>query len=314
MMNKKVLLMILDGWGITQNPQVSAPALAKTPYIDHIREHYPHSTLRTDGEYVGLPEGQMGNSEVGHMNIGAGRIVYQNLVRINKAVREDTLKNEQSLLDAIAYARTHQKAIHLLGLVSDGGIHSHIEHLKGILKVLHEHDMKEVFVHAFTDGRDCDPQSGIHFIKDLETSMKATTGKLASIIGRYYAMDRDHRRERVKKAYDLLVHGKGKVSNDPLQALQESYASGVTDEFVEPIIIEDARGQITGTLQEGDVVLFFNYRTDRGRELTQVLSQEDFPEREMKTLPLYYLTMTNYDKNFKNIHIIYDTDNLQNTL
>lgn len=313
-MNKKVILMILDGWGITQNPAVSAPFQAKTPFIDAIEKEYPHATLRTDGEFVGLPDGQMGNSEVGHMNLGAGRIVYQNLVMINKALRENTLGKEKVLLDALAYAEKNGKNIHILGLVSDGGIHSHINHLKGLLKVAKENNAKNVFVHAFTDGRDCDPKSGVGFIKDLQDYMQETTGELASIVGRYYAMDRDNRWERVKKAYNVVVKGEGKHATNAVKALQESYDAGVTDEFVEPIVMVGTNDKPLATIQPDDVVIFFNYRTDRGRELTQALSQQDFPEQGMKKLPLYYVTMTNYDKNFVGIRVIYNNDNLTNTL
>lgn len=306
--------MILDGWGMTQNPAVSAPFQAKTPFIDRIWEEYPHATLRTDGEFVGLPDGQMGNSEVGHMNLGAGRVVYQNLVMINKALREDTLGKEKTLVDAFAYAKEKGKNIHILGLVSDGGIHSHINHLKGLLKVAKEQKAENVFVHAFTDGRDCDPKSGAGFIADIQEYMSQTTGKLASVVGRYFAMDRDNRWERVKKAYDVVVNAVGVFSKDAVQSLKESYEKGTTDEFIEPIVMVDENNQPLAKIAPDDVVIFFNYRTDRGRELTQALSQQDFPEQGMKKLPLYYVTMTNYDKNFENIHIIYNNDNLVNTL
>lgn len=313
-MNKKVILMILDGWGMTQNPSVSAPFNAKTPFIDQIWQEYPHATLRTDGEFVGLPDGQMGNSEVGHMNLGAGRVVYQNLVMINKALREDTLGKEKVLVDAFNYAKEKGKNIHILGLVSDGGIHSHISHLKGLLKVAKEQNAENVFVHAFTDGRDCDPKSGVGFITELQNYMQETTGKLASLVGRYYAMDRDNRWERVKKAYDVVVNAIGTPSTNAINSLQESYNKGVTDEFIEPIVMVGENNQPLTKIQPDDVVIFFNYRTDRGRELTQALSQQDFPEQNMKKLPLYYVTMTNYDKNFENINVIYNNDNLVNTL
>lgn len=306
--------MILDGWGMTQNPAVSAPFQAKTPFIDRIWEEYPHATLRTDGEFVGLPDGQMGNSEVGHMNLGAGRVVYQNLVMINKALREDTLGKEKTLVDAFAYAKEKGKNIHILGLVSDGGIHSHINHLKGLLKVAKEQKAENVFVHAFTDGRDCDPKSGAGFIADIQEYMTQTTGKLASVVGRYFAMDRDNRWERVKKAYDVVVNAVGMPTQNAVNSLKESYAQGVTDEFIEPMVVVDEKGNPLAKIAPDDVVIFFNYRTDRGRELTQVLSQQDFPEQGMKKLPLYYVTMTNYDKNFENIHIVYNNDNLVNTL
>lgn len=306
--------MILDWWGITPDPKVSAPYQANTPFIDFLVSNYPTSRLRTDGEYVGLPDGQMGNSEVGHMNLGAGRIVYQNLVRINKAVREWTLAKESVLLEAIQYAQKQHKKIHLLGLVSDGGIHSHLDHLKALLHLFSSHHLNQVFVHAFTDGRDCDPKSWISFLEDLQGYMQQTTGKLASVIGRYYAMDRDNRWERIKKAYDLLVFGQWIPSNNLKETILESYKKGVTDEFLEPIVMVDENHKPIANISDGDVVLFFNYRTDRGRELTQALSQQDIPSYQMYKIPLYYLTMTNYDKNFENVHVIYDTDNLTNTL
>ena len=313
-MNKKVILMILDGWGITQDPKVSAIFNAKTSYIDSLYGKYANASLRTDGEYVGLPEGQMGNSEVGHMNLGAGRIVYQNLVRVNMAVKNKTLGKEKELLDAISYAKENNKNIHLLGLVSDGGIHSHIDHLKGLLDVAAEHNLKNVFLHAFTDGRDCDPKSGISFIETIQNYMKETTGELATVTGRYFAMDRDKRWERIKLAYDALVNSEGVKSTNAIKSMEESYANDVTDEFIKPIIMTDENGHPKTQIKADDVVIFFNYRTDRGRELTEVLTQKDYPEFGMKTLPLYYVTLTSYDDTFKNIHIIYTTDNLENTL
>ncbi|PKP13044.1 MAG: 2,3-bisphosphoglycerate-independent phosphoglycerate mutase [Bacteroidetes bacterium HGW-Bacteroidetes-3] len=313
-MNKKVILMILDGWGITQDPKVSAIYNAKTSYIDSLYNKYANASLRTDGEFVGLPEGQMGNSEVGHMNLGAGRIVYQNLVRVNLAVKNKTLGKETALLDAISYAKENNKNIHLLGLVSDGGIHSHIDHLKGFLDVFAEHNLKNVFLHAFTDGRDCDPKSGVGFIETIQNYMKETTGELATITGRYFAMDRDKRWERVKLAYEALVNAEGEKSVDALKSLEENYANDVTDEFIKPIIITDENGQPKTQIKADDVVIFFNYRTDRGRELTEVLTQKDHEEFGMKTIPLYYVTLTSYDDTFKNVHIIYETDNLENTL
>ena len=313
-MNKKVILMILDGWGITQDPKVSAIYNAKTSYIDSLYGKYANASLRTDGEYVGLPEGQMGNSEVGHMNLGAGRIVYQNLVRVNMAVKNKTLGKEKELLDAISYAKENNKNIHLLGLVSDGGIHSHIDHLKGLLDVAAEHNLKNVFLHAFTDGRDCDPKSGISFIETIQNYMKETTGELATITGRYFAMDRDKRWERIKLAYDALVNSVGEKSTNAIKSIEESYANDVTDEFIKPIIMIDENGQPKTQIKADDVVIFFNYRTDRGRELTEVLTQKDYPDFGMKTMPLYYVTLTSYDDTFKNIHVIYETDNLENTL
>jgi 2,3-bisphosphoglycerate-independent phosphoglycerate mutase len=313
-MNKKVILMILDGWGITQDPKVSAIYNAKTSYIDSLYGKYANASLRTDGEYVGLPEGQMGNSEVGHMNLGAGRIVYQNLVRVNMAVKNKTLGKEKTLLDAISYAKENNKNIHLLGLVSDGGIHSHIDHLKGLLDVAAEHNLKNVFLHAFTDGRDCDPKSGKNFIETIQNYMKKTTGELATITGRYFAMDRDKRWERIKLAYDAVVNSDGEKSTDAIKSIEQSYSNDVTDEFIKPIIMTNENGQPKTQIKADDVVIFFNYRTDRGRELTEVLTQKDYPDFGMKIMPLYYVTLTSYDDTFKNIHIIYETDNLENTL
>lgn len=314
MMTKKVILMILDGWGITQDPKVSAVFKANTSFIDNLYTKYANASLRTDGEHVGLPTGQMGNSEVGHMNLGAGRIVYQNLVKINKAVEENTLGQEQVLKDAFTYAKKNNKNIHLLGLVSDGGIHSHINHLKGILDVANTAGAENVFVHAFTDGRDCDPKSGSYFINQLEEHMKKTTGSIASITGRYFAMDRDKRWERVKIAYDALVKGTGTASSNAVESIKKSYEDGVTDEFIQPIIMTDANGNPKANIAKDDVVIFFNYRTDRGRELTDVLTQNNFPEFDMKTMPLHYVTMTMYDETFKGLHVIYNSDNLENTL
>ncbi|WP_435414488.1 2,3-bisphosphoglycerate-independent phosphoglycerate mutase [Polaribacter aestuariivivens] len=313
-MNKKVILMILDGWGITQDPKVSAIYNANTPYINNLYNQYPHAELRTDGEHVGLPEGQMGNSEVGHMNLGAGRIVYQNLARINKAVKEKTLGEEKVLLDTFKYAKENNKNVHLLGLVSNGGIHSHINHLKGLLDVAKENNVNNVFVHAFSDGRDCDPKSGAYFINDIQEYMKKTTGKLASVTGRYYAMDRDNRWERVKEAYDGLVNGIGEKTTDVIATINKNYEAGLTDEFHKPIIVTNEDGTPKTQIKNGDVVLFFNYRTDRGRELTNALSQNDFPEYGMKKLDLYFTTITLYDESFKGINVIYNSDNIKNTL
>lgn len=312
-MNKKVLLLILDGWGVTQNKEVSAVAQANTPFIDSLYSTYPHAELLTHGMHVGLPEGQMGNSEVGHMNLGAGRIVYQDLAKVNLAIENDTLKDEQVLKDAFSYAKQHNKNIHLLGLVSNGGVHSHIKHVKGLLTAAHNENFTNVFVHAFTDGRDVDPKSGAGFIAELEQHMQITTGKIASVIGRYYAMDRDKRWERVKKTFDLLRFGKGNASENASESIKKSYAEGVTDEFIEPISIQKNGKPIT-TIEEDDVVIFFNFRTDRGRQLTDVLTQNEYPGFEMNTLPLYFVTMTNYDDSFRNIHVIYDKENLTETL
>ena len=313
-MNKKVILLILDGWGITQDPKVSAIFNAKTPYINSLYHTYPSSELRTDGEYVGLPEGQMGNSEVGHMNLGAGRIVYQNLAKINIAVREGKLSKEEELLNAFKYARDHQKNVHLLGLVSNGGIHSHINHVKGLLSAANDHEVKNVFLHAFTDGRDCDPKSGAYFIDDIQKHMKSTTGELASVTGRYYAMDRDNRWERVKLAYDALVNGIGEHSTNATANIQKSYDNKITDEFIKPIIMVDENNKPKASIKKDDVVIFFNFRTDRGRQLTEVLSQNDNEEFNMHKIPLYFVTLTNYDKTFKDIKVVYNSDNIENTL
>ncbi|MBE7692947.1 2,3-bisphosphoglycerate-independent phosphoglycerate mutase [Tenacibaculum finnmarkense] len=313
-MNKKVILMILDGWGITQDPKVSAIYNAKTPFINSLYDTFPHAQLRTDGNHVGLPEGQMGNSEVGHMNLGAGRIVYQNLAKINKAVEQGTLAQETELLNAFDYAKKNNKNVHFLGLVSNGGIHSHINHLKGLLSVANEQKLENVFLHAFTDGRDCDPKSGKYFINEIEEYMQKTTGELATITGRYFAMDRDNRWERVQLAHDALVNGKGEFSRDATKSIQESYDENITDEFVKPIIMVDEKNQPKTTIKEDDVVIFFNFRTDRGRELTEILNQKDFPELNTKKLPLYFVTMTNYDETFKDIKVIYNSKNIENTL
>ena len=313
-MSKKVLLMILDGWGIANNPKVSAIDNAQTPYINSLYKKYPHSKLEASGLAVGLPAGQMGNSEVGHMNIGAGRVVYQDLVRINKAVEEKKLDQNQTLLDALTYAKSNGKSVHLIGLVSDGGVHSHIEHLKGLCTIAHNHQIENLFIHAFTDGRDTDPKGGLNYLTDLQNHLAKTTGRLASIVGRYFAMDRDKRWERVKLAYDLLVHGTGEKSTDLLASLKKSYGAGLTDEFIKPLVAVDAQNNPIAIIKEGDVVLCFNYRTDRGREITMALTQQDYPEQGMKKLKLYYVTLTNYDDSFKDVKVIFDKDNLANTL
>lgn len=308
------MLVILDGWGIGNEKTADAIAAAETPFTDMLLRTYPHSTLRTSGEDVGLPEGQMGNSEVGHLNIGAGRVVYQDLVKINKAVREKTLDTNAELLAAIAYAKTEKKSIHLMGLLSDGGVHSSQEHLHGLCRILQQHNVPDVFVHAFTDGRDTDPKSGRGFLQLLLNELQHTGAKLASICGRYYAMDRDKRWERVKLAYDMLVSGKGTLISDALAAIDASYADGITDEFLKPFVLSTNGSDPVAVIKPGDVVLCFNFRTDRCREITQVLTQTDMPEHGMHTLPLYYVTMTNYDDSFRDVHILYDKDNLEQTL
>lgn len=313
-MNKKVILMILDGWGIAQNPDVSAIDHAKTPFIDSLYKNYPNASLRTDGLNVGLPEGQMGNSEVGHMNLGAGRIVYQNLVKINLAVADGSLAQEKSIIAAFNYAKKNHKNVHFLGLVSDGGIHSHIDHLKALIQAAADNKVSNVFVHAFTDGRDCDPKSGAGFITELEQHLQKTTGEIASIIGRYFAMDRDKRWERVAIAYNALIKGEGKKSSNLIASMIASYKMDVTDEFIKPIIKVDANNEPIGNIKEGDVVIYFNFRTDRGRELTEVLTQKDYPEFGMSTLPLYFVTLTNYNDAFKGLYIVYPKDDLSDTL
>ncbi len=306
--------MILDGWGIAQNTKVSAIDAARTPYINSLYTRYPHSRLEASGLAVGLPAGQMGNSEVGHMNIGAGRIVYQDLVRVNKAIEDRELDQNPTLLNALNYAKEHNKAFHLIGLLSDGGVHSHIDHLKAIVTIAKNNGIKDLFIHCFMDGRDTDPKGGAGYLKDLQEHLSRNTGKIASLVGRYYAMDRDKRWERVKLAYDLLVKGVGEKTNDVLQAVEKSYAANITDEFIKPIVVADDQQNPVATIQEGDVVLCFNFRTDRGREITQVLTQQDFPEQGMKALSLRYVTLTNYDDSFRNVDVIFDKDNLENTL
>ncbi len=302
--------MILDGWGKAPNPEVSAVDQAKTPFIDSLYQNFSHNDLFTDGMHVGLPDGQMGNSEVGHMNLGAGRIVYQDLAKINLAITDNTLKDEIVLKDAMAYAKANDKTIHLLGLLSNGGVHSHINHVKSLLSILSENECAKVILHGFTDGRDVDPQSGAGFVADLVAHMAKTTGKIGSLIGRYFAMDRDQRWDRVQKAYALLVNGEGKTTTDFVAALKASYQNGVTDEFIEPLVDRTENTSI----QEGDVVLFFNFRTDRGRELTQILSQKAFPEQGTTPLDLHYVTLTNYDSNFKNVNVIFNKENITDTL
>ena len=310
----KALLMILDGWGISPDPSVSAIDQANTPFMDSLYGEYPHSTLRTDGMEVGLPNGQMGNSEVGHVNLGAGRVVYQDLAKINMAVEKDTLKDESVLQEAFKTAKENKVKLHFLGLVSDGGVHAHINHIKGLVRAAKLAEVPDVFVHAFTDGRDVDPKSGAAFIEDLQESCAANNAQVASVVGRYYAMDRDKRWERVKKAYDLLVHGKGKATTDFVAAIKDSYADGTTDEFIEPLVRVGADNQPLATIQSGDVVVFFNFRTDRGRQLTQALHQQDFEDYDMKKQDLHLVTLTNYDDSFERVQVVFDKDNVTNTL
>jgi 2,3-bisphosphoglycerate-independent phosphoglycerate mutase len=306
----KSFLLILDGWGLGPKPEADAIAQANTPFFDQLWANYPHSTLTTFGEEVGLPEGQMGNSEVGHQNIGAGRIVWQELARINKAVRERELHENSALLDALDYVIEEDKSLHLVGLVSDGGVHSHIEHLKALCSIAAEHGVPQTYIHAFTDGRDCDPKSGAAFMDDLLHHIKALPVDVATVIGRYYGMDRDKRWERVKLAYDLLVDGVGTPVDDLPTALREQYAAGITDEFMPALV---ARG-IDGEIQPGDAVLCFNFRTDRLRELTEVLTQQDMPEHGMHRLPLRYVTMTSYDDSYEDVDVLFTKDNVDKTL
>ncbi len=313
-MNKKVILMILDGWGKSPNPKVSAIDNAETPFIDSLYKNFASAELRTDGLHVGLPEGQMGNSEVGHMNLGAGRIVYQDLAKINLAVKNDTLAMEPVLVDAFQYAKENDKDVHFLGLLSDGGVHSHIDHLKGLLTAADNYGLKRRYIHAFTDGRDVDPKSGYGFIISLKEHLAKTGGQLATVIGRYYAMDRDQRWERVKLAYDALVHGAGEHSKNVEKSIQDSYDEDITDEFIKPIIMVNKNDEPVTKIKEGDVVIFFNFRTDRGRQLTDALNQRDFHEQNMHKLNLHYVTMTNYDDSFKGINVVFNKDNLSDTL
>jgi len=314
MNNKKVILIIMDGWGLGKVASADAIQHAKTPFISSLYTKYPNTILTTCGEAVGLPEGQMGNSEVGHLNLGAGRIVYQELQRINVAVRDGSFAKNEILLNSIRLAKKNQKPLHLIGLVSDGGVHSHINHLKAIIDVCENEKLNDVFIHAFTDGRDTDPKSGLGFIKDLQSHLNKTVGKIVTVSGRYYAMDRDKRWERVKLAYDALVKGEGDKATDAVQAVENSYKKNITDEFVRPCVIVNEDQQPLATIKNGDVVICFNFRTDRCREITQVLTQIDQPDFGMKKLSLDYTTMTEYDQSFKNVHVIFDNDNLKNTL
>jgi len=313
-MNKKVILMILDGWGKSPDPKVSAIDNANTSFIDNLYKKYPNASLRTDGLHVGLPEGQMGNSEVGHMNLGAGRIVYQDLVKVNIAVEKKTLNTEPVLVNAFNYAKAHKKDVHFLGLLSDGGVHSHINHLIGLIDAANEAGVSKSYVHGFTDGRDVDPKSGAGFVDTLQNHIKDTPTKIATISGRYYAMDRDKRWERIKLVYEALINGEGAKSNNIILSIQENYSNAVTDEFIKPIIAVNEANEPVAKVKEGDVIIFFNFRTDRGRELTEVLSQKEFPEFEMKPLKLHYVTLTNYNDEYKNINVIFNKENLNETL
>lgn len=313
MQNKRALLVILDGWGKGKDAQSDALQAAATPFVDSLYKDYPNSELVTYGEEVGLPEGQMGNSEVGHLNIGAGRVVYQDFARINKAVREGTLRDEQTLQDAFAYAKKEDKSVHLMGLLSDGGVHSHINHLTALCDITEAEGLENVFVHAFLDGRDTDPKGGAGYLQTLLSHIKSQNVKLATVIGRYYAMDRDKRWERIKLAYDLLVHGEGEKTEDVVASVNKHYSNDKTDEFM-PALVCSKKGEPTAKIKEDDVVIFFNFRTDRPRQITEVLTQKAHPDFAMKPLPLYYVTMTRYDENFQGLHTIFVKDNLQKTL
>lgn len=311
---KKLVLIIMDGWGHGPITTSNAIAKANTPFIDSLYKKYPNAELHTSGEYVGLPDEQMGNSEVGHLNIGAGRIVYQDLVKIFKSIREKTLDNNPVLTNTFKYAKDNNKNIHFIGLLSNGGVHSHIEHLKALIKISAENNVKNFYVHAFTDGRDTDPKSGINFINELEESLKGTNGHLASLVGRYYAMDRDRRWERIKLAYDMLVKGVGKKVKNIQKAVEDSYREGITDEFIKPIVkVNDAQSPIA-IINENDVVICFNFRTDRCRQITEVLTQRDIPDYELKKLQLYYVTMTPYDDTFQNVKVLFEKEGLHQTL
>ena len=310
-MSKKALLMILDGWGLGDQKKDDVIFNTPTPYWDYLMNTYPHSQLQASGENVGLPDGQMGNSEVGHLNIGAGRVVYQDLVKINRACADNSIMKNPEIVSAFSYAKENGKNIHFMGLTSNGGVHSSLVHLFKLCDIAKEYNIDNTFIHCFMDGRDTDPKSGKGFIEELSAHCEKSAGKIASIIGRYYAMDRDKRWERVKEAYDLLVNGVGKKATDMVQAMQESYDEGVTDEFIKPIV----NANCDGTIKEGDVVIFFNYRNDRAKELTVVLTQQDMPEVGMHTIPgLQYYCMTPYDASFKGVHILFDKENVSNTL
>jgi 2,3-bisphosphoglycerate-independent phosphoglycerate mutase len=313
-MKRKVILVIMDGWGLGTKKMSDAIQQSKTPFVSSLYTKYAHSTLVTCGEDVGLPEGQMGNSEVGHLNIGAGRIVYQELQRINVAIKTGELATNKTFLEAVSYAKAKNKPLHLMGLVSDGGVHAHINHLMAICDYCKANDLTEVYIHAFTDGRDTDPKSGLGFITTLSTHLQNSVGKIASISGRYYAMDRDKRWERVKLAYDCLVHSAGPRATSAISALEATYAADTTDEFLLPTVIVNDHNEPVATIKEGDAVFCFNFRTDRCREITEVLTQQAFPEYNMQPLQLHYTTMTQYDQTFKGVHVVFENDNLQNTL
>jgi len=314
MNNKKTLLMILDGWGIGDGSKADVISQVPTPNLTYYKNHFPNSRLHASGEDVGLPDGQMGNSEVGHLNIGAGRVIYQDLVKINVECKTGDIKKNKVLVDAFSYARDNNKQVHFMGLLSDGGVHSLDKHLYSLCDMTKDFSLKNVFIHGFGDGRDTDPRSGIGYMKSLLEHLKKSNGRVATFIGRYYAMDRDKRWERVKEAYDLIVHGKGTAVTDIIKGMQDSYDNGVTDEFMKAIVVTDDKGNPVGSIKEGDVIIFFNFRNDRAKELTIALTQKDMPEYGMKTIPLHYCTMTPYDATFKGLHIIYDKENANNTI
>ncbi|MBX7205225.1 MAG: 2,3-bisphosphoglycerate-independent phosphoglycerate mutase [Bacteroidia bacterium] len=313
-MSKRAILVILDGWGHGRDDDSNAIYKAQPPFFNSLLRKYPFSHLRTDGENVGLPDGQMGNSEVGHMNIGAGRVVYQQLVLINKAFREKKIQTNTAILNAMAYVKNKGCKLHLIGLVSDGGVHSHINHLKGLTDICEEAGLDKVFIHAFLDGRDTDPKSGVGYMTDLLNHLNGKKTKVASVIGRYYAMDRDKRWERVKLAYDLLVNGTGEHSSNLVESIAKHYTEGTTDEFMKPLVVVGGNNEPVATIEEGDAVICFNFRTDRGRQITTALTQQDFHEQNMHKLNLHYVTLTNYDNSFKNVNIVFNDDNLSETL
>jgi 2,3-bisphosphoglycerate-independent phosphoglycerate mutase len=314
MPQKKVILIIMDGWGLGKVASSDAIQHANVPFTKSLYSKYPNTTLVTCGEPVGLPVGQMGNSEVGHLNLGAGRIVYQELQRINVAIRDGSFAKNEQLLKAVRFAKQNKKPFHLLGLLSDGGVHSHIDHLKAIIDICQAEGLRDVFVHAFTDGRDCDPKSGLGFVKELEEHLAKSVGKIATVSGRYYAMDRDKRWERVKLAYDAMVNGIGELNTGAVVAVEKSYENNVTDEFIKPTVIINKDRPPVGSIKDGDVAICFNFRTDRCREITEVLTQMDIPEFSMKKLSLHYTTMTQYDQSFQNVNVVFENDDLKNTL
>lgn len=314
MESNNAILIILDGWGHGLNPAVSAIAQANTPYIDSLYQKYPNSELTTHGSQVGLPDGQMGNSEVGHLNIGAGRVVFQELARINNAITDGSFYKNETIVEALEYARVNGKKVHLMGLLSDGGVHSHINHLKALCDVTQDHQLKQVYIHAFMDGRDTAPTAGIDYLEDLNKHIKNSTVEIASIIGRYYAMDRDKRWERIKLAYDLLVNGVGTPCSNIKDAMQSSYDADITDEFIKPMSCVNENGDAIAKIEDGDVLICFNFRTDRPREISEVLTQKDFPDFDMKKLDLHYVTMTRYDESFKNVHVVYSKEDINQTL